>query len=212
MGSIVASLPKSGFPDTTTVDAMLAAAPHRAVRTRTVVHGETALGIGTGQQDDASLGGDGDTAVAFTGILDNLHQIAGEAKEAGSTPLSLEPSDVLAAAFRAFGLDLSRRLRGVFGAIISDGKHLWCIRDQLGFGTVYYRRDRNGSYAASEAKQVVAGAGLSPEPDLDVLLRDVRRVDAVRPPGRLPASQGVRSRADGRIQPVTSVLGPHGAP
>jgi len=169
MGSIVASLPKSGSPDKTSVDAMLAAAPHRAALTRTVVHGRTALGIGTGQQDDASLGGDDHVAVAFTGALDNLHQIAREAEEAGTNPLSLAPSDVLLAAFHAFGLDLPRRLRGVFGAIISDGRHLWCFRDHLGFGTVYYRRDGNGSYAASEAKQVVAGAGLSPEPDLDVI-------------------------------------------
>jgi asparagine synthase (glutamine-hydrolysing) len=192
MGSIVASLPNSGSPDSTTVDAMLAAAPHRATRTRTVVHGRTALGIGTGQQDDASLGGDDHVAVAFTGALDNLHQIAREAKEAGSVPFSLTPSDVLAAAFHAFGPGLPRRLRGVFGAVVSDGRHLWCFRDHLGFGTLYYRRDGNGSYAASEVKQVVAGAGLSPEPDLDVLeaifyeMYDESMPCAVRGVSRLP--------------------------
>ena len=169
MGSVAAFLSTSGTPEPSSIDAMFQAAPHRAASTRTVAHGAAMLGVGSAQEDDASIGSDDGLAVVVSGIIDNLHQVAREAKEAGHEPASLSPADVLIAAFRSFGSELPGRLRGVYTAIVSDGSRLLCFRDHLGFGTLYYRQDGRGSYVASEAKQVVAGAGIRKEPNLDAL-------------------------------------------
>ena len=62
-----------------------------------------------------------------------------------------------------------RRLRGQFAAAVTDGERIWCFRDQVGFRAVYYREDGFAVHLASEAKQVLAGAGVPREPDLDAV-------------------------------------------
>ncbi len=56
----------------------------------------------------------------------------------------------------------------MFAVVVSDGTRLWCFRDHLGFATLFYRADRGAIYVATEAKQVVAAAGIpwSPNPDV----------------------------------------------
>ena len=170
MGSIVAVLPGSGRFDVSRVEAMFRVAPHRAAWSRNVAHGSVVLGVGSAREDDdATLASDGALGVAVTGSIDNLQQVAREAKEAGHEPASVAPADVLVAAWQAFGSDLPARLRGAYAVIVSDGTRLMCFRDHMGFGTLYYRRDGAGCYIASEAKQVVAGAGIRSEPDPEVL-------------------------------------------
>jgi len=43
---------------------------------------------------------------------------------------------------------------------VTDGRTLWCSRDHLGFQTSFYRDDPEALVVATEAKQVVAGAGI----------------------------------------------------
>jgi asparagine synthase (glutamine-hydrolysing) len=88
---------------------------------------------------------------------------------AGQASAPVTPAEVVMAAYRAFGEEAPARLRGFFSAVVTDGSRLVCFRDHLGFGTLFYRQDSQGSYVATEAKQVVAGAGISREPNLDVL-------------------------------------------
>lgn len=52
---------------------------------------------------------------------------------------------------------------------MTDGRAVWCFRDHLGFRTLFFREEREVFVAATEAKQVVEGAGLARQPDLEVL-------------------------------------------
>jgi asparagine synthase (glutamine-hydrolysing) len=102
-----------------------------------------------------------------------------------------------------YGEELPGQLRGVFSAAISDGSRAYCFRDHLGYRPLFYRDDANGFHAATEAKQVVAGAGIQREPDLDVVERIFyRTLDDETPAAlegvrRLPKSTGIWSGADG---------------
>src|SRR5438876_2276477 len=60
-------------------------------------------------------------------------------------------------------------MRGVFAGIVTDGNTIWCFRDHMGFRPLFYRDGPDVFVAASEPRQVVVGAQLSEEPDLDVL-------------------------------------------
>jgi asparagine synthase (glutamine-hydrolysing) len=169
VGSIVAVLSADGRPDARLAEKMLAAAPHRGSRVEVVPHGATALGTScSGARPDASVAATDRVAVVFSGIMDNLPELAAEVGlAAAGRPLT--PAQVLARLYERHGDDTPRRLRGVFAVIVSDGGRLFCFRDQVGFTPLFYRHDRRGCYVATEAKQVVAGSGISKEPDLSVL-------------------------------------------
>jgi asparagine synthase (glutamine-hydrolysing) len=83
--------------------------------------------------------------------------------------LSADLLDLLAAGFRRYEKDLPGHMRGAFAAAISDGESVYSFRDHIGYRPLFYRHDEHGFYAATEAKQVVAGAGIPREPDLDVV-------------------------------------------
>jgi hypothetical protein len=169
MGSISVALSQSGVPDEAVVEEMIRAAPHRGGRTKMIQHGSASLAVAASEdRDDAHLGVDGDVAIVLAGTVDNITDVGREAERAGQAPLSPDPADILMAAYRAFGIDLPARLRGVFGGVVSDRARIMAFRDHLGFGPVFFGRDARGVRVASEAKQVVAGAGVSEEPDLDV--------------------------------------------
>lgn len=118
---------------------------------------------------EASLAEEGDLVAAFAGRLDNIDDLRKALESDGSSPRDVTPASVLAALFRRSGDGAAAALRGAFAAAVTDGERLWVLRDQAGMRSVFYRDDQTGTYAASEAKQVAAGAGISREPDEDVL-------------------------------------------
>ena len=151
---------------------MLAAAPHRGTSLQVREHGAVALGVA---QDDAI--GDGSISTgnglvaAFSGLLDNATDLRHQLEARGSHVPGETAADVVSAAFRVWGEGAPARLRGHFAGAVTDGERIWCFRDQVGFRAVYYREDAEGVYLASEAKQVLAGAGVPREPDLDAVER-----------------------------------------
>ncbi len=142
---------------------MLAAAPHRGTERSILTLGRCALGVAINPAlPRARLAQHGDLLCAVVGEIDNSAEVQGV-----SDPR--DPTAVAVAAFRRHGELFPSALRGTFVVVISDGKRVWCARDHFGFGTLFYRRGAEGFFAASEAKQVIAGAGLKPEPDLEVV-------------------------------------------
>jgi len=119
--------------------------------------------------EDAWLAEEADLVAVLSGVLDDQEQLAKELAMSGHPAAELQPASLVAAAWRAWGEDAPTRLRGVFSAAVTDGRHLWAWRDHLGYRALFFRNDASGVLLASEAKQVVAGAGISREPDLDVL-------------------------------------------
>jgi asparagine synthase (glutamine-hydrolysing) len=147
---------------------MLAAAPHRGNRTTVASIGACTLGVSDlDGRNEATLATDDTLAVAFAGALDNADELAarfGSAPERG--PLS---ADVVLATFRANGPETPNLLRGTYACVVTDGTRLWAFRDHVGLETVFYRREADAVYVASEVKQVLRGADVSPEPDLEVV-------------------------------------------
>ena len=110
------------------------------------------------------------------------------------------------ALFRRYADSTPEVLRGAFAVIVSDGSRLWCFRDHLGFGTLFYRAEREAIYVATEAKQVVAAAGIPWQPDLDVATAIFHRENddetpcAVRGVSRLAEDDDVLSAAPGTVR------------
>ena len=169
MGAIAVHLPADGPPDPRAVERMLRASPHRGTRFERVIQGRCALGISHREDlDDTSLFREDGMASAFIGTLDNAAQLVGDLDpKDGAREAS--PAQVVLRLIRTGGLEGLSRLRGVFAAAVTDGSEVWCFRDHLAFGQLFYRHDARGFFAATEAKQVVAGAGIPYEPDLQVV-------------------------------------------
>ncbi|CAN5750369.1 lasso peptide isopeptide bond-forming cyclase [soil metagenome] len=142
---------------------MLAAAPHRGTEHSILMLGHCALGVAINPTlPRARLARHGDLLCAVVGEIDNSGDVEGVSDPA-------DPTAVAVGAFRSHGELFAAALRGTFVVAISDGKRVWCARDHFGFGPLFYRSGPEGFFAASEAKQVIAGAGLKPEPDLEVV-------------------------------------------
>jgi asparagine synthase (glutamine-hydrolysing) len=171
MGSIAAILRADLPPGIGEVQRMLAAAPHRGSDVEIALRGRCVLGVAYDDVGrDAWLAAGARLAAAFTGRLDNLPELLGRFLPS-SSPDRVSPADALIVVFEALGDAAPAALRGVFAATVTDGSQLWCFRDHMAFGGLFFRQDAHGFYAASEAKQVVAGAGIASEPDMDVVER-----------------------------------------
>jgi asparagine synthase (glutamine-hydrolysing) len=168
MRGLAAIFSRSGAPTPDTVGRMLAAAPHRGDRTAVTSVGACALGISELEgRGEASLASDDSLAVAFAGALDNAGELA--ARFGVPPERATQPADVVLAAFRAEGARAPADLRGTYACIVTDGARLWAFRDHGGLETLFYRSEPGAVYVASEVKQVLSGAGVTPEPDPDTV-------------------------------------------
>jgi asparagine synthase (glutamine-hydrolysing) len=177
---------------------MLGAAPHRGSCITLRSLGNCVLGIAT-QPDfvDASFSSDGPLVAALSGRVDNAADLYRDLTAAGSAPVSAAGPDIIVAAFRAFGPDAPRRLRGCFAGIVTDGAKLWCFRDHIGFRPLFYRDDAHAFVVASEARQVIVGAQVSEEPDLEVLEHIFY--------GRMPSDQPAALKGVARLPQRTTL-------
>ena len=172
MGSIVAILSRSAPLDTEVARRMFAASPHRGNNISLRACGNALLGISNpAGHTDSVLSAEGEVNGVFAGKLDNAPELAKDLAALGFQCVSTNPADVAVAAFRAFGPDAPSRMRGVFAGVVTDGHRMWCFRDQLGFQPLFYRDDSRGFFVGTEVKQVIAGAGIQREPDMEVLER-----------------------------------------
>jgi asparagine synthase (glutamine-hydrolysing) len=177
---------------------MSTAVPHHGGRVETLVHGSCALACinGTGP-DGAELAVARGIAAAFAGTLDNAEEVRGDLVRRRLVAPESGVASLVAAGFRAYGEEMPGRLRGVFSGIVTDGTRAYAFRDHLGYGALFYRHEEDDFYAATEAKQVVAGAGIPRQPDLDVVERlffnsyDDDTPCALRGVRRLPKAHGI---------------------
>lgn len=173
MGGVVAVLSKNGAPiETELAERMLAAAPHRGLESAMLTNDSCVLSVTTASDwCDAWLAqGDG-FAAAFTGTFDNAVDLARQLKDQTGREISIHPAALALAAFRHWGETVVNRFRGTFAGAVTDGRRLWAFRDHIGHTPLFYRDEPGRFFAAVEAKQVVAGAGIPREPDLEVLER-----------------------------------------
>jgi asparagine synthase (glutamine-hydrolysing) len=169
MGSLaVALLPRAA--DGETARRMLRAAPHRGTELEVRTHGRLALGVASSdERPDASIASRGETLAALVGDLDNREDVDRALVRAGFEPGRNGPASTVLAAFRAWGDAAPARFRGAFAGVVSDGDEVRLFRDQLGLRTLYSSQGPEGFFAATEPKQVVAGAGRTRRADADAL-------------------------------------------
>ena len=171
MSGFAALLGRDHVADEATVRRMLGESPHRGDDLSVRRHGRFVVGVSNptepGSWREASLAGDEGLVVAVHGVVDNLADVASVV----GAPLTADSpaADIVLRAFRAVGAALPQRLRGVFAVVISDGTRVWGFRDHIGLRPLFYRDDPHVVTLASEAKQVVVGAGIPREPDLDAI-------------------------------------------
>lgn len=177
---------------------MLAAAPHRGSCVELRVLGSCVLGIANRPDFvDATLSVEGAVVAAVAGRLDNAAELHRTVTAAGFPPASSAAADVVVAAFRAFGPDAPNRMRGLLAGLVTDGATLWCFRDHIGFRPLFYRDGPRTFVAASEPRQVVVGAELPEEPNLETLEQILY--------GRLPANAPAALKGVSRL-PQASTL------
>jgi asparagine synthase (glutamine-hydrolysing) len=160
VGSIVV-VHSAGPAKPAAVERALRAAPHRGDQLEIDVRDGIGLGISNapGLVDAWAASRDGKTVI-LTGSLDNLAELDTEVGRAEQ-----EPAETVLAAFETWGAEAPGRLRGVFAGAWTDGREVVVFRDQLGLAPLFHREAPEGFVAATEAKQVAAGAGLAREPD-----------------------------------------------
>lgn len=171
MGAIAIVLSRAGPPDPDIARRMLGAAPHRGDRQAVEVMGRVALAAcNDADWVTATLARDDSRVAAFCGALDNDADLRADLRREGAAePAARTPAATLLAAFDAWGEDAVPRLRGSFAGAITDGRTLRCFRDQFGARPLFHHDGPGGFFAATEVKQVLAGASIPNEPDLDHL-------------------------------------------
>lgn len=153
--------------DSAIVKKMLSAAPHRGSDVLVQSVGSVTVGIARDPEwHRAQLFRSPRFLAAVAGRLDNASSLA--ASLAYGTP---DPNDaaIIAAAFEAWGPECVKRFRGSFAGIVTDGVSLWVFRDHFGCRPLFYARWGGSFFAATEIKQVLAGADLAREPNVDYL-------------------------------------------
>ena len=142
---------------------MLVVAPHRGPQFSFLSIGWVVLGASNGEgQWWASLGLSGRWACAIHGPVDNakeLCELAGEREVAAA----------LAALVAQKGVDALDLIRGTFAGVVTNGQDLICFRDHLGGRPLFFRQESARAFVATEAKQVLAGAGIQRQPDLSAI-------------------------------------------
>ncbi|MGH8925087.1 MAG: asparagine synthase-related protein [Acidimicrobiia bacterium] len=164
MSSIAAAWQSGAPPAVTVVDRMLSAAPHRGAEHTFISIGQVSLGASNGEGPAwATLGGGQGWACAVHGPVDNSDELSSMAGEGANVAVAIA---TLVARKGALALDL---IRGAFAGVVTDGRDLICFRDHLGGRPLFFRHERARGFVATEAKQVVAGAGIDRQPDLSAV-------------------------------------------
>jgi asparagine synthase (glutamine-hydrolysing) len=171
MGALAILLSRDGAADPEAARRMLSAAPHRGddcVIERT--GGVTLAVCNDPAWVTATLAKANGHAAAFCGTLDNEAELRADLARAGATePVAGTAAATVLAAFRLWGDDAVARFRGSFSGAVTDGSEVRCFRDHFGTRPLFHHEDSRGFVAATEVKQVLAGASLPGEPDLDHL-------------------------------------------
>ena len=171
MGAFAAILARSDREIAARTSDMLEAAPHRGRVVGTATSGSAAVAAveTPGLPGDAAVASSIGWIGTVTGRIDNAPEALRALPEADRAEASTGHASLAIALVRRFGSEAPAHLRGVFAGAVSDGTRMWVFRDHLGFRPVFFRNDDDALYAASEPKQVLAGARMERRPDFDAL-------------------------------------------
>lgn len=122
-----------------------------------------------GRQPMASA--DGRLQITFNGEIYNFLELRRELERGGHRFRSETDTEVILAAYRAWGIECLRRLRGMFAFALWDSAEqtLFIARDRIGKKPLHYLLDRDGLAFASEPKSFLADPTFEPRADLEAV-------------------------------------------
>ncbi len=114
---------------------------------------------------------DGRATVVFNGALYNYLELRSELIQRGVRFRTFSDTEVLLQLYMCYGLEMFRRMNGMFAFAIYDAaaRRLLLARDRFGEKPLYYYRDNNRFLFASEIKSLFKAGDISAEADPDAL-------------------------------------------
>ena len=105
--------------------------------------------------------------VVCNGEIYNFRELRAELETRGHRFRTRSDTEVLLAAYAAYGVQCLSRLHGMFAFALWDGgrRRLLLARDRVGKKPLYYRLDGDGIVFASEPKAFLAEPGFEPRPN-----------------------------------------------
>jgi asparagine synthase (glutamine-hydrolysing) len=150
---------------------------------------------------------DGSAWIVFNGEVYNFRQLRAELEGAGRAFVSRGDTEVVLAAYEAWGEECFRRLEGMWALAIADlrRRRLVLSRDRFGIKPLYWALHEGRFLAASEIRQVLAGRGAGARAHAPLVRRFVggRRIPCLEE----TFFEGVRA-----VPPATTCVLPLDAP
>lgn len=127
------------------------------------------LDIAGGKQPMAY--GDGRYQIVFNGEIYNFRELRAQLEKKGFQFRTQSDTEVILAAYAAYGDDCVQHLRGMFAFAIWDkrARRLFIARDRLGIKPLYYGENGGVLYFGSEIKAVLASGDVSRDMDFHAL-------------------------------------------
>jgi asparagine synthase (glutamine-hydrolysing) len=114
---------------------------------------------------------DGDLSVTFNGEIYNFRTLRDTLSRRGHAFRTRTDTEVLLAAYREYGVDCLRHLRGMFAFALYDARtrSLFVARDRAGKKPLFYLLDADGLAFASEVRAFFADPAFSASPDVEAI-------------------------------------------
>ena len=114
---------------------------------------------------------EGRTWITFNGEIYNFLELRSRLAQRGHRFRTQTDTEVLLAAYREYGVECVKHLRGMFAFAIWDEsvRRLFLARDRVGKKPLHYFLDRDGICFASEPKAFLADDAFTPAADLQAL-------------------------------------------
>ncbi len=117
------------------------------------------------------LTADGQVALVYNGEIYNFLTLRGELEALGYRFRSRTDTEVLLYGYEAWGIDVVKRLNGMFAFALWDGRkrRLYLVRDRYGIKPLYWTMAGKSLIFASEIKSILAHNKVSAEVNPDAL-------------------------------------------
>jgi asparagine synthase (glutamine-hydrolysing) len=147
-------------------------------------------------------------SLVFNGEIYNYIELRSELVELGFHFRTGSDTEVIPAAFLAWGEDCVKRFNGMWAIALFDHRTqtLFCSRDRFGVKPFLYHRDERGFSFASEAKSILAFQPALATPNYNSISRFLRETIGAQSPDswfqgihRLPPAHNLIIRPDGKF-------------
>ena len=150
---------------------------------------------------------DGSIRIVFNGEIYNHEELRPELISRGHVYRSRTDTETLIHLYEEYGVEMLRKLRGMFAFAIWDGRRdeLFMARDRIGIKPLYFTKQGGRFLFGSEIKAILQHPAVSADLDPTALYHYLTYYTAPAPTtlfagiSKLPAGHAMRVRADGTL-------------